>query len=259
MTRHLGQSDLDDLSAYLDGELPPERMAEIRRLIRDDLAWREACAGLTAVDAALSDYPVSPPPAGLAERILAGVAASDLSEGDLEDLSACLDGELPADRAAEVERLVRDDRWWRQMHREMTAVDAALEAYTVPAAAPELPERIIAAAQRSTRRKHVLRVVAWAAPAAAAAAVLLVALAVMNRPADPVPKQPGIVLTDPPPPVDGSELERSKAYQSMPKAERVALEEEIIKQLSFFRNYAVYEQFDTLEAIDRLESKGKGT
>lgn len=81
MLERLRQSDLDDLSAWLDGELPPERAEEIRRLAETDPLWRQEAAGLRAVDAALDNLPASPPPnAALADRILA--AASEARPGD---------------------------------------------------------------------------------------------------------------------------------------------------------------------------------
>ncbi|MGB2819471.1 MAG: hypothetical protein WBF17_00715, partial [Phycisphaerae bacterium] len=106
MTERLGHSDYDELSAYLDGELPAARAADVERLIREDHAWRRAHREMTAVSAALDSYTVPAPPGDLADRIVAGVAASELPAGDFDDLSAYVDGELPAARAADVERLI---------------------------------------------------------------------------------------------------------------------------------------------------------
>ena len=170
-----------------------------------------------------------------------------LGQSDTDDLSAWLDGEAPADRAAEVERLIRDDETWRQAHREMLAVDAALDSYTVPAASPDLAERILAGVHRQAGRSKVLRIAAWLGPVAAAAAILLVAFLVLQGPDKPLAPDPRTART---------ELERSEAFQGVPNVERAALEEETIRHLSFLRDYDVAEEFETLEAIERLESQG---
>ena len=46
------QPDRDDLSAYFDGELPPERAREVERLIQEDPAWAREHARLAALDEA---------------------------------------------------------------------------------------------------------------------------------------------------------------------------------------------------------------
>ena len=83
--------------------------------------------------------------------------------------------------------------------------------------------------------------IGWLAPAAAAAAIILVVLAVMNRPdAAPV----------------AGELVTSPALQAVPQAERADVENMIVENLGFFRDYEVIAQFETLEAIDHLEKGG---
>ena len=254
MSCQLPQRDVDDLSAYLDGELPPARSAEVARLIRQEPAWAEALREMQDVDAALDAYAAPAPPADLAERIVAGVRAAQaggrLADSDLEDLSACLDGELPPERLAEVQRLIRDDPAWQAAHRELVAVDAALEAYTAPAAPADLSARIVRHSRRAGRRSQALRLAAWLAPAAAAAAVILIALAWFGRPHGPQPPKPVLVRTP------AGELDRSRAYRAVPKDERQDFEEEIVRHLSFFRDYEVLEEFETLAAIDQLEKEG---
>jgi anti-sigma factor RsiW len=256
MKNRLGQLDLEDLSAYLDGELEAGRAAEVERLIREDPLWRQAHRELTAVDAALDAYTAPTPPADMADRVLAGVGSSQPAEGlsaaELEDLSACLDGELGADRAAEVRRLVRDEPPWQRAHRELTAVDRALECYSVPAPVADLADRILAGVRRSARRRRAFRVAAWVGPIAAAAAVVLIVFAVLNR-GERRPAGSMIVRTHE---VQQKELDDSRAYRDVPKAERRDMDEVIIQNLGFFRNYELLEEFETLEAIERLESKG---
>jgi hypothetical protein len=120
----------------------------------------------------------------------------------------------------------------------------------VPGGADGLADRVLARVRRASRRATVLRVAAWAVPAAAAAAVVLVVVAALT--------QPGKVRTVGPA-VAGAlpvELERSKAYQGVPQAERPQLDEVIINHLSFFRDYEVAEDFETLQAIEKLEKQG---
>jgi len=170
--------------------------------------------------------------------------ASNLGKTDLEELSAFLDGELSGQAAARVERLVRDEPAWGQAHRELLAVDDALDAYTVGQPPDGLADRVLAGVRRSARRSRVIRVAAWVAPAAAVAAVLLLALAVV----------------DPPTGTINREIETSAAYRNVPQGQRVELEAEIVRHYGMlrglFREQDVIEDFETLEAIERLEQEG---
>jgi len=256
MTDGLGQSDRDDLSAYLDGELPAGRAAEVRRLIREEPAWRRAHRELTALDAALDSYTVPPVPSGLADRILAGVAASELPPGDFEDLSAYLDGELPAERAAEVARRVRDDPLWRRTHAELAATEALLDSYTVVPAPSGLAGRVLARTRRASRRSQGFRAAAWVASAASAAAILLAAFILSGRLTRAPRPEPVVVQTI------SEELKHSQAFGDLPLAERAEMEAVVVEHYntdivrSFLRDYDVVEEFETLEAIERLENEG---
>jgi len=181
--------------------------------------------------------------------------ANALGKTDFEDLSAFRDGELDASRAAEVERLLREDPAWGRAHRELTALDAALDTWTAPAPAGDLADRVLLGVRKSARRSQVLRVAAWVGPVAAAAAILLVVVAVLNRPGHTTtPRQPvlaGAIV---------HEVEASEAYEGVPQAQRVELEQEIVRNLGFFRGFFedkdVVEDFETLEAIEGLEREG---
>lgn len=65
----LEQSDLEDLSAFLDGELAGDRLAEVRRLVQTDAAWRQASAELAALGDVLGTVQAPAHSDGLAERI----------------------------------------------------------------------------------------------------------------------------------------------------------------------------------------------
>ncbi len=71
MTRSLSQSELEQLSAYFDGELPAEEAARIQSLIATDSAWAEALGDLQALDTAMDVYTAAPAQADLAGRIIA--------------------------------------------------------------------------------------------------------------------------------------------------------------------------------------------
>ena len=180
-----------------------------------------------------------------------------LGNTEFENLSAFLDVELDGPRAAEVARLVREDATWRNAYRELAALDAALDAYTVPQPAGDLVDRVLFGVHASARRSHVLRVIAWVAPVAAAAAILLVAIALSARPG-------GSGGTSPDPTITAKaieqEIEASEAYQDVPQAQRAGLEEEIVKNYGVLRglleDYDVVADLDTLDAIEQIEQEG---
>jgi len=62
-------SDVEELAAWMDGELPEDRAAEVRRRVACDPTWRQSYQQLRAVDAALDSWSAPQPPADLAERI----------------------------------------------------------------------------------------------------------------------------------------------------------------------------------------------
>ena len=66
----LRQSEVEDLSAHVNGELKPDRAAEVERLIAAGPASRKAHQQMLATDALLDAYTVPEAPADLAERIV---------------------------------------------------------------------------------------------------------------------------------------------------------------------------------------------
>jgi anti-sigma factor RsiW len=257
MSGQLGQSDFENLSAWLDGELPAERAAEVERLVHENPVWRQAGQELRSLHEALDSYAAPAPAPGLARRILAGIPTRELTESELETLSAYMDGELPAEPAAvEVAHGIEADAAWRLMRRDLQDVDSLLDYYTAPPASAELTGRIMSAVRRHARRRQVLRVVSWLAPAAAAAAILLVGLAIFGgghwfgQPqAHPIVNKPVNIER---------ELAGSTAFKAVPVDQRPALQEEIIRHLNFFRDYEVVADLETLEAIEQLDSEDQG-
>lgn len=248
--RELPLSDFEDLSAYVDGQLSPDRAAQIEQLIARSPIWRRAHSELLALDEAMAGAGAPVVAGDLAGRIIAGVAGADLSAEAREDISAYVDGELSAERAGEVERLIAGQAAWRLAYEELQAVDRAMDDFVVPGGAEGLAERVIARTRRVQRWATVLRVAAWVAPAAAAAAIILVVVTALNQPGKVRPVAPAVADATP------AELDKSQAYQGVPKAERPQLDEVIINHLSFFRDYEVAEDFETLQAIEKLEKQG---
>jgi anti-sigma factor RsiW len=69
MNHNIRQSDIEALSAWLDGELPAAEAERMSRRVQDEPALAAACQELRAIDAALDFWPAPPPPADLARRI----------------------------------------------------------------------------------------------------------------------------------------------------------------------------------------------
>jgi anti-sigma factor RsiW len=63
------QSDLEALSAWMDGELPAEQSQRVARLVREDPRWRAAHRDFLAVDAALDRLQTPVPGDELTDRI----------------------------------------------------------------------------------------------------------------------------------------------------------------------------------------------
>jgi len=73
----LNPAQWEDLSAWLDGQLPPAEAERVERLVADAPAWQRAARQLRAAEAALEAYQAPTPAADLPERILRGVAAAE--------------------------------------------------------------------------------------------------------------------------------------------------------------------------------------
>ena len=156
---------------------------------------------------------------------------------DLDDLSAWLDGELEGERAQQVKHAVASDANLRQAHRELRKLDELLDAFTAPAPPDELAGRIIANLRFAARRPRFAGVLRWAAPIAAAAALIVtVGLYMYLRQSHPTPPNvPGVAVKLP---------EKADSTQGYAK-------------VSFFGDFEVLENFDTIEAIEQLESRSQ--
>jgi len=163
----------------------------------------------------------------------------ELRQADVEDLSAYLDGELEADRRAAVEGLIRSDAAWRAERDRLEALDRVLEVYDVPAPPGDLAERVLGTVRVKVRRGKVLRWVWPLAGAAAAAAVILVA-----------------ALLSAPEPQPTASTNTQHIAKKRPVPDEV--EQAIVEHLRFVRDLDVLENYETLEAIERIELASRG-
>ena len=165
----------------------------------------------------------------------------ELTQSEMEQLNAWLDGELEAAEASRVEAMIASDAAWAQAAKELQSLDDMLGGYTVPAAPVDLAGRIIAAARREPPAgQWTIRLVKYLAPLAAAAAVLILYVA-FHHP----------VETNLPGP---DQVANSKSQQE--------LDSVIVEHLGFFKQYDSVEKAShndtiaddaTLQAIDQLE------
>ena len=144
-----------------------------------------------------------------------------LEQSDFEDLSAYFDGQLDADRTAAVAELIRSDPVWQAEWDRLQAIDRILDACDVPAAPSDLDDRILGFVRSRARRRKVLQ---WVWPAAGAAAVAAAIIIVA-------------IATEPKLPVAGFD----------------DVDQAIVENLDFVRDLDVLENYETLEAIERIE------
>ena len=64
------QSDIESLSAWMDGELPPDEAAHVAALVQSDPVWKATHREFLAVDEALEQLPPARPRQPLTDRIV---------------------------------------------------------------------------------------------------------------------------------------------------------------------------------------------
>ncbi len=237
-----------DLSAWIDGELTGEHARQIADRVRSDAAWAAAHRELTALDDVLDAWSPAPAPADLAERILSAANGPQVSRQDLDDLSALHDGELSADASAALRDRLATDPAMQAEQRELVALDALLDAWQVPAAPTDLPERILRRAQQKAAPRP-LKLARWVVPAAAAAAIIIVALAMRgtwtgNRTLDNNPAGQRPV-------VSAEQKTVNTVLKDIPADDRF-----VVENLQFAQDLAVVEHMDTILAMEQLEAEG---
>ena len=76
MEKKLENKAIEELSAWLDGELSPSEADRVERLVNNDPLWGKACRQLKQVDQFLDFIPVSAVPDDLKSRISAAFKES---------------------------------------------------------------------------------------------------------------------------------------------------------------------------------------
>jgi anti-sigma factor RsiW len=166
-----------------------------------------------------------------------------LRQADWDKLSAYLDGELGAEQAEQVRRRTQSNPAWAEALAGLRSVDDLLDAWEAPPAPPELAERIVRAAGRPRGRVLTWRRVLTGA--AAAAAVVAIAIGLGRQAVRPGPEPEKVA-------------DRSEAPAA--PMTREELDAFAVENLGFFKDYDVLTDFDTLEAIERVErSRSSGT
>ncbi|HUT60857.1 MAG TPA: hypothetical protein VNA25_23670 [Phycisphaerae bacterium] len=74
MDERLSQTEFEDLSAYLDGELTGEALRRVEAKLAGDAEWQRALRRLQALDRAIGVYNPPGAPADLAARVIDAVA-----------------------------------------------------------------------------------------------------------------------------------------------------------------------------------------
>jgi hypothetical protein len=69
MSQELTQPEWDDLSAWIDGELPEAKAQQIARRVAEEPAWRDAHRQLQCVDSAMDGWDAPEPAEDLVDRI----------------------------------------------------------------------------------------------------------------------------------------------------------------------------------------------
>jgi anti-sigma factor RsiW len=162
-----------------------------------------------------------------------------MKQSDFADLCAYLDGQLEGPRAAQVQELIASDDVWREAHRQMTQLDELIQACEAPAVPADLAGRIISHVRGRQRSSVILKFVRYAAPLAAAAAIVIGVLVWQ-----------GVLGTF----WHGEEVAIVKHDKPAQPEDRKVVEELVVENLDFFKDYDVVNNLDTLEAIDRLEA-----
>jgi anti-sigma factor RsiW len=266
MTRKLTQAEWADLSAWMDGELPADRADEIESLVASDDAWAAALADLRAIDETLSGGSAPAAPADLEQQVLAFVRENALSDEDLAELSAWMDGELDDTDAARVAGHVVAEPAWRRAHEELRQVDEAMDVLSVPPCPADLPGRIVAATTGRGYDWAGLRRAVFSAPGAVAAmvAVLLAVYLLVNA----FSTTPGI---DPEGGNGTNVVRNADESNTAPDAKLAPGTEEVVeKELAEYdrveqfaimnremiQNYDVIENLDVLAEMERIDSQG---
>ncbi len=173
-----------------------------------------------------------------------------LTSTQREQLSAYLDGELPADQAAAVAARIAGDPRWQAAAAEFERLNEVLDRWTAPRMQRDLTASILAEARRKPPRPMWMR---WLAPLSAAAAIVVAVMLSIDPPAPKVATLPSpgddgeaVVQADdrPAPDAAASDDPLEHAVAALPPKDQF-----VVENLDVFADYHVLAHFDTLRAI----------
>jgi anti-sigma factor RsiW len=258
MTQPLGQSDFDDLSAFIDRELDEPRRSEVESLIEADPRWAAEYEQMLRIDHALDSLTVPEPSSDLAGRMIREIRSGGLSDADWQLVSAYHDAELDQPEMQQVAARLEAEPALARAAGEMDRLDALLDRAEVPAASDDLAERI----KRSVRtdRPDVIRPAGmWKqALALAAAAAVVVGVSIHAWQAG----GPNTATDTDTPDVAAKDGRASSEKDSgmmdtvaenldgLDEAEQLA-----VVATDLVSKYDVLEHFETLQAIEKLENQ----
>ncbi len=258
MTQPLGQSDLDDLSAFVDGELDEPRRSEVESLVAGDPRWAAEYEQLLRIDRALDCLIAPEPPSDLPDRMIREIRSGGLSDADWQLVSAWHDGELDQAEMQQVAARLEAEPALARAAGEMDRLDALLDRAEVPPAGDDLAERI----KRSVRTAQpdvIPSAGMWKrALALATAAAVVVGVSIYawqaGGPDTAADRDTPDVATD-----DG----RAPTEQSGGMMDTVAenldgldeAEQLAVVATDLVSKYDVLEHFETLQAIETLENQ----
>ncbi len=170
-----------------------------------------------------------------------------LTQFELDQLSAWCDGELDAATAAEVEAKVASNPAWAAAYRQIVDLSRTMDAWGVQPPAADLAQRIIARVHEepAPSRNIVLRLVGVMSGMAAAAAIVVAIILSGNQGTQPTGGEAVVIKH--------AEEAVKTDLANVPKNDQM-----VVENLDFFQNYSVATNYDTLEAIDRLETTTGG-
>jgi len=158
-----------------------------------------------------------------------------LRQDELEQISAFLDGELPADQTRDVARRIDSDPAWAAAADELGKLESLLDAWPTPRLAGDLTTSILAATRRKQPRPAWVQ---WLAPLATAAAIVAAVLLLGPTGSRPGPEVAGEPTVSP----------IEKVIEAVPREDRF-----VVENLDVFEDYDVLVRYETLEALAALE------
>ncbi len=174
--------------------------------------------------------------------------AGKLEQSEIEQIHAFLDGELPAEQAEPVAARIERDPTFSAEANAYRQLDAFLDTWQAPPLRRDLTQAILA---RTARKREVPAWVRVLAPVAAAAMIFVVVWGfhAVGGSETGTPGRTPIVTNN------GSNADTGGKTPLQKELAGLSAEDQfVVENLDLFVNYEILSSFETLEAIERLES-----